>query len=65
MTAREPALDEVFRELEARVARAVQEIRKLKHEKADLERRIADLERTRVQAVERLNIILDRIETLG
>jgi phage shock protein A len=62
--AREAPLDETLRDLETQVNLAVATVERLRQEKLELQHRIDGLEQQRGQAIERINIILDRAETL-
>jgi chromosome segregation ATPase len=59
-----PELVEQFRQLEARVDGAVRLIEQLRREKKDLEVRLAEVTRTRAEALQRIDELLDKIDGL-
>jgi hypothetical protein len=59
-----PELVERFRQFEARVDRAVRLIGELKREKRGLEERLDEATRARAEAVQRIDVLLDKIDGL-
>ena len=63
--ARDASVEETFRELEESIRRARRRIEELKQENESLRGKIAALQSDRARAAARVNIILDRIDSLG
>ena len=60
-----PEVAQRFSELERRVEAAIELITRLRHENRELARRLAEVERKRKQAAERIDSVLDKIDTLN
>jgi len=59
-----PELVERFRQFEARVDEAVRLIAELKQEKQRLEARLDEQTRARAEAVQRIDVLIDKIDSL-
>jgi phage shock protein A len=62
---RDAGLEDVLRELEEKVRVTAEKVAGLRKEQAQLEERVRNLERQRTRAMQRINVVLDKIETLG
>jgi chromosome segregation ATPase len=59
-----PELVEQFRQLEARVDEAVRLIERLRRDKKELEARLEEVTRTRAEALQRIDELIDKIDRL-
>jgi len=59
-----PELVERLRQFEARVDEAVRLIGELKQQRRELEDRLAEAAQTRAEAVRRIDVLLDKIDSL-
>ena len=59
-----PELEEQFRRFEARVDEAVRAIGELRRERRELRNRLEEANRVRAEAVQRVDVLIDKIDSL-